>query len=125
MAGREPCCLVEPAGKDGAGRNSGCLAREHEEDRLSNFLGQMDIADEADARRIDEVHVPLHERSKSLLGLAGRVLPQELQVVHTGWPLLMNALSERKRDIRMLVVRIIRMRRRRREPWLLGPKVGR
>lgn len=90
MASREARRPVQPAGKDRSRPKLGCFPRENEEHRLSDFLGNVRIADNPEARGIDQVHVPLHERSKRLLGLAGRVLPQEFQVIHTGWPLLIE-----------------------------------
>ena len=60
------------------------FARQNDEDRLSDFLGVMRIAGEAQRGGINEVHIPRNEAGKRRLGFGAGELREQFMVVRFG-----------------------------------------
>ena len=81
IGGGEAGRLVKPAGDHRVRAQPARLARQHDKDRLRDFLGLVRVVHRAHRRRINQVDVPRDQRRKGRFGVAAGVFPQQLHVI--------------------------------------------
>ena len=73
----------EPPGKDDLGSDAAGFLSQRKEDSLADILRQVGMAQLAHGRTIDEVQMPAHQLSESLLGVLFDPGAEKFRIIHT------------------------------------------
>lgn len=88
---RELRGLIKPAGKNGSPAKAARFFGQNDEDGLRHLLGFVWVAEPAQCRRVNQVHVPPDQRGKRRLGTVRGKFPHQIHVVGVHFCPIMSA----------------------------------